>query len=125
MSPLAPPSPPPPLALFDSHIFGTELMAIFDQLEVLQSNAHDLWTWLSVVAVPGSKAGDDPSRKGKCSFWVRVFLTLRLAFEVGRKSFQERLVARIKRLLQHLIRAAVASPHQLQDDDACDSDGAD
>ena len=68
-------------------------MAIFDQLEVLQSKAHDLWTWLSVVAVPCAKAGDDPSRIGKGAFWVRIFLALRLAFELGRKSLQERLVA--------------------------------
>src|SRR6266516_1880505 len=117
--------PLPATRLFDSHIFGPELMAVLDQLEVLQSKTHDLGTWLSIIAVSSAQPGDDPSGVGQRAFWVRVLLALRLAFKFSRKGFQEPLVGRIEGFLQHLICAAIASAHQLQDDDAGDSPGAD
>src|SRR5947208_16500315 len=57
--------------LFDSHIFGPELMAVLDQLEVLQSKTHDLGTWLSIIAVPsaqpaGAGRGHVPRRQAYC-----------------------------------------------------------
>src|SRR5439155_13665389 len=79
------PRPRPAKRLFDSHIFGPELMAVLDQLEVLQSKTHDLGTWLSIIAVPSAQPGDDPSGVGQRAFWVRVLLALRLAFKFSRK----------------------------------------
>src|SRR5437763_4324719 len=100
-------------------------MAVLDQLEVLQSKTHDLGTWLSIIAVPSAQPGDDPSGVGQRAFWVRVLLALRLAFKLSRKGFQEPLVGRIEGCLQHLICAAIASAHQLQDEYAGDSPCAD
>src|SRR6476646_2912852 len=100
-------------------------MAVFDELEILQSDAHDLGAWLSVVSVPGSEAGDDPGGVGESALGVRVLLTLRLAFQLRRKSLQEGAVGGIEGLLEHLIGGAVASPNQLQDGNSRHSYGAD
>src|ERR1700732_2118585 len=82
---------PLPLALSDSHIAEPELITVFDGVEFLQSDAHDLGTRFSVVAVPGTEAGDDPGGVGERTFGMRIFLTLGFAFELGRDGFHEGL----------------------------------
>ena len=79
--------------------------------------SHDLRAWLAVVAGPAAEASDDPGGEGQGSLWMRIALTLGLAFELGRDGFEDGLIVRIEGIAQELIGVAVARLHELLDGD--------
>src|SRR5215470_20259625 len=99
---------PPPQALSDSHILGSQRGAELDALEVIETPAHDLRAGFAVVAGPTAEPTNDPRRKGERAFWVRVFLSCCFAFELRRYGFEDRLVGRLERIGEALVGRAVA-----------------
>src|SRR6476620_4236293 len=115
----------PFLRLSDSHILKTQRGAIFDALEVVETLAHNSWTWFSVVAGPAAETTNDPAREGERSSGVRVFLSFRLAFELRRYGFEDRLVGRSESIGEALAGRAVASLDELHYGDSGYGGGGD
>src|SRR5204862_5003750 len=82
----------PRLRLSDSHILKPQFDPELDALEGFEAEVHHFGTGFAVVGGPPAKPGDDPGRKGKCAFGMRVFLPNGLAFELVADRFQNALI---------------------------------
>src|SRR5947208_16311897 len=113
--------PRPASGLSDSHIlkpqFDPELVA----LEGFEAEVHHFGTGFAVVGGPPAKPGDDPGRKGKCAFGMRVFLPNGLAFELVADRFQNALIIGLEGVVQSALVGAVATLDQLHDGDRRDA----
>src|SRR5690349_19968397 len=89
-------SPLPIFHLSDSHIENLERGSEFDRVEFGESDTHDLWAGLAIVAGPTAQPSDDPGREGQGSLRMWIALALGLALEPGRDSLDNGLIVRIE-----------------------------
>src|SRR5450432_410604 len=116
------------LRLLDSHIveLGESGECVAGVLELSPSVEHDDRTGFAVIAGPASQSGADPGGVGERAFWMRIFLTGGLAFELGAKRLQQGRIFELEgvaRRSQPLDGAAIARMDQLLNRDGGDQRG--
>src|SRR5450432_3231352 len=114
--------------LLDSHIveLGESGECVAGVLELSPSVEHDDRTGFAVIAGPASQSGADPGGVGERAFWMRIFLTGGLAFELGAKRLQQGRIFELEgvaRRSQPLDGAAIARMDQLLNRDGGDQRG--
>src|SRR5438477_5080319 len=97
----------PRVRLSDSHILKPQFDPELDALEGFEAEVHHFGTGFAVVGGPPAKPGDDPGRKGKCAFGMRVFLPNGLAFELVADRFQNALIIGLEGVVQSALVGAV------------------
>src|SRR5450631_1233336 len=118
----------PQAGLLDSHIveLGESGECVAGVLELSPSVEHDDRTGFTVIAGPASQSGADPGGVGERAFWMRIFLTGGLAFELGAKRLQQGRIFELEgvaRRSQPLDGAAIARMDQLLNRDGGDQRG--
>src|SRR4029079_2795392 len=83
------------------------------------ADAHGLWSWLSIVAIPPAEPCCDPGDEGKRSRRVRIFLLGGRAFEFARQPF-ERDSEVVVNDITGRSRAAISGVDQLHGSDGGD-----